>query len=54
MDGEFFRFSDHITGKCICETFSLPLHDMIISHHVKHPSPHKLAQTSLFLHAKIF
>ena len=30
-------YSVQITGKCICETFPPPLHDLIIGPHVKHP-----------------
>ena len=44
-------YSVHITGKCICET-PLPLYDLIISTHVKHPA-HKFAQKNL-CHAKLF
>ena len=44
-------YSVHITGKCICETL-LPLYDLIISTHVKHPA-HKFAQKNL-CHAKLF
>ena len=35
--GKIFRFSVQIIEKCICETFPPPLHDLIISPHVKQP-----------------
>ena len=36
MAGEHFQiYSVQINGNCICETFPSPLHDLIISPHVK-------------------
>ena len=33
----FQIYSAHITGKCICETFPCPFHNLIISPYIKHP-----------------
>ena len=37
VGGNFEIYSVQITGKCICETFPPPLHDLIIRPHVKQP-----------------
>ena len=38
MTGEDFQiYSVQVTRKCICKTFPLPYHDLIISPHVKQP-----------------
>ena len=54
MAGEIFPISSvQIIEKCILESFPPPLHDLIISSHVKQPH-YKLAQKSMFPHAKLF
>ena len=50
--GKVSIYSVHITGKCIRQTFPPPLHDLMISLHVKQPQG--ICPKSLLHYAKLF
>ena len=51
--GSFQNYGVQVIGKCICEIFALPLHDLIFRPHIKRPH-HKFSQKGLFPHGKPF